>query len=134
MPVRGYTRRRFRRQSLVVINSIKNIHDAQAGISSSITVDNLAKAVTNPSPTVDNDVSHGCIIKAVWISLDVCGLGGSGVLNVFDAYLLKNPGANLTSPAPNSVGSSNEKKFVFKQWRAMIMHAVLRLFVTLLVT
>ncbi len=36
-------------------------------------------------------------------------------------YLIKNPGNNLTVPAPISVGTSNEKKFVFRQWMFMIM-------------
>ncbi len=110
-----------RRGMAPIITSIKNVADLAVGITSTITTVDLAKAVTAPSPTVTTDVSHGCIIKAIWISMDVCGLGGSGVANNFDAYLMKNPGANLTPPGPSSVGSSNEKKFVFKQWRAMIM-------------
>ncbi len=104
-----------------VVNSIKNVADNAFGLSSTNTSVQLAKAVTNPSPTVTTDVSHGCIIKAVWIVIDMCGLAGTGVANNFDAYLMKNPGANLTAPGASSVGSSNEKKFVFKQWRAMIM-------------
>lgn len=104
-----------------VVTSIKNVFNVAFGISSTKVIQRVAKAVTSPSPTVDSDVSHGCIIKAVWINLDVCGLAASGVLNVFDAYLMKNPGDNLTAPSPVSVGTSNEKKFVFRQWRAMIM-------------
>ncbi len=100
------------------------MRNAQFGLSGTKTNTNLAKAVTTPDPTVDLEVAHGCIIKAVWISLDACGLAGSTALNVFDAYLMKNPGANLTAPDPISVGTSNEKKFVFKQWRAMIMSNV----------
>ncbi len=115
----SYGRRNFRPR--VVINSIKNIHDAAFGITGTKNVNNMAKAVTAPSPTVDSDVSHGCIIKAIWISLDVCGLAASGVLNNADIYIGKNPGNNLTLPDPNSVGTSNEKKFIFKQWHAMIM-------------
>ncbi len=53
--------------------------------------------------------------------VDGCGLGGTGVLNNMDFYMFKNPGANLTPPAPISVGTSNEKKFVFKTWHFMIM-------------
>ena len=34
---------------------------------------------------------------------------------------MKNPGTNLSTPEPESVGTSNEKKFVIKQWNAMIM-------------
>ncbi len=118
---RGFGRRRGA-MSLNVINSIKNIHaPAAIGVTSSNSIITLAKAVTSPSPTVTSDVSHGCVIKAIWIAFDVCGLGGTGVVNVADMYIIKNPGANLTVPSPASVGSSNEKKFVFRQWRAMIM-------------
>ncbi len=91
------------------------------GLTSTTQTITFAKAVTSPSPTVTSDVSHGCNIKAIWISLDACGLGGTGVVNNFDAYILKNPGDNLIEPAAIAVGSSNEKKFVFKQWHAMIM-------------
>ncbi len=104
-----------------IVTSIKNVADSAFGISGTTASVILAKAVTAPSPTVTTDVSHGCIIKAIWIVVDMCGLGGTGVLNNFDAYLIKNPGNNLTNPGASSVGSSNEKKFVFKQWRAMIM-------------
>ncbi len=117
---RGFSRKRGA-LSLNVINSIKNVANEAFGITSTITTKNLAKAVTSPSPTSKIDVSHGCIIKAIWISLDVCGIGGSGVLNNHYSYLMKNPGANLTPPSPDSIGGSNEKKFIFKVWNSMIM-------------
>ncbi len=119
----GYRRGSYgRRRSMApIITSIKNVADNAFGLSSTNTEVQLAKAVTAPSPTVTTDVSHGCIIKAMWIVVDICGIAGTGVLNNFDAYLMKNPGDNLTAPNATAVGSSNEKKFVFKQWRAMIM-------------
>ncbi len=116
-----YRRRVFSRGPRPVINSIKNVHTAQFGLSGTIGAENFAKAVTSPSPTVSSDVSHGCIVKAFWLSLDVCGIGGTGVLNVADVYIMKNPGANLSGPNPISQGTSNEKKFIIKTWRAMIM-------------
>ncbi len=120
MPGRYSTRRRnFGPRPIVT--SIKNVFNGAFGITSANSVNNLAKAVTAPSPTVRSDVSHGCMIKAIYLRLSVCGLGGTGVLNNFNAYLMKNPGANLTGPGAASVGSSNEKKFVIKQWSAMIM-------------
>ncbi len=81
----------------------------------------IAKAVTTPDPTVTTDVSHGCLIKAVWVSLDFCGLAGTGVLNVIHVGFFKNPGDNLTLPLARSIGSSNEKKFCFKFWSYMAM-------------
>ncbi len=104
-----------------IVTSIKNQFQNAFGITGTVQGQIFAKAVTTPSPTVASDVAHGCIIKAVWVSLDVCGLSGTGVLNNFNAYMIKNPGNNLTLPAAQSVGTSNEKKFIFKEWSAMIM-------------
>ncbi len=112
---RGFSRMR------PVINSIKNVVTVAVGVTPTIQNVLVAKAVTSPAPGVKDDVSHGCVIKAIWVSLDFCGLGGTGVLNVIDVYLIKSPGDNLTLPLANAVGSSNEKKFVVKQWEYMAM-------------
>ncbi len=104
-----------------VINSIKNAPNSSIGITGTQTGVLIAKAVNTPLPTVSTDVSQGCIIKAIYCIIDGCGLSGTGVLNNADIYLFKDPGGNLTPPNPRSVGTSNEKKFVFKQWHFMIM-------------
>ncbi len=57
----------------------------------------------------------------MWIALDFCGLAATGVLQVTGAYLFKNTGANLTPPSPFAVGTSNEKRWVIKEWSAMTM-------------
>ncbi len=118
MPGRYSTRRRG---MAPIITSIKNQGNFAAALAPTVTTTVLAKAVNTPVPTVATDVSHGCLIKAIWLTIDACGLGGTGVLNNMTAYIFKNPGDNLTEPAPQSVGTSNEKKFVIKMWRAMIM-------------
>ena len=118
MPGRYSTRRR---SGMSMVNSIKNVHGTVFGITSSNSSNDIAKAVNTPSSTVETDVSNGCKIFRMFVSLDVCGLAGTGVLNVADMYIMKNPGDNLTPPLPSSVGTSNEKKFVIKQWNAMIM-------------
>ncbi len=121
MDMPGQRRGSYGRRNLAVVNSIKNVVDNSGGLTGTLTRTNLAKAVTSPSPTVKSDVSHGYIIKAIYVILDVCGLGGTGVLNNYQAFLFKNPGANLTPPTPGSEGASNEKKFVFKTYAGMIM-------------
>ncbi len=106
---------------MLTVNSLKHvIYDVQA-LSTTNTVVDLAKAVNSPSNTVTTDCRHGCTIKAIWISLDFCGLAGSGVQQDTTVMLIKNPGANLTPPGVFAVGSSNEKKFVFKMWSQMTM-------------
>jgi len=107
-----YRRRRGFSGMRPVINSVKNVHNAQFGVSATLVKNTFAKAVNSPVSTVSNDVQRGCIIKAVWVVIDLCGLAGAGVLNVIDAILMKNPGANLTMPSPIGQGNSNEKKFV----------------------
>ncbi len=104
-----------------VINSIKNVFVNAGGTTAANLNITFAKAVTSPSPTVQSDVSHGCLIKAFYLILNGCGLGGTGVLNNMTIYAFKNPGANLTAPLGTSVGTSNEKKFVIRQWQFMIM-------------
>ena len=124
MPARRFTRRRFggfRGFGLRPVNSIKNQVVASGGISGTTGSVVIAKAVQSPSPTVDSDTENGCSIKAIWLSFDVCGLAGTGVLNNANMYFVKNPGDNLTNPSPTAWGTSNEKKFIFKAWSAMIM-------------
>ncbi len=104
-----------------IINSEKHIVDNAVGLTTTNTVTLLAKAVTAPSNTVDTDCHRGGHIKAIWISIDFCGLAATGVLQKTLAYLIKNPGDNLTEPGVFAVGTSNEKKFVFKMWTSMTM-------------
>ncbi len=104
-----------------IINSIKNTVDLTFSTGTTAIGPLLAKAVNTPLSTNSSDVSNGCIIKALWLSFDVCGLAATGVLQRTNLFLMKNPGDNLTAPSPFSVGTSNEKKFVFRQWQFMTM-------------
>ncbi len=106
---------------LVTINSEKHVVDKVEALSTTTTLSLVAKAVTAPSNTVTTDCHRGGQIKAIWVSLDFCGLGASGANNRAIVYLIKNPGDNLTEPAPLATGSSNEKKFIFKMWSQMVM-------------
>ncbi len=106
---------------LLTVNSEKHIVDLDAGTTSTNLDTIIAKAVTAPSNTVVTDCHRGGTIKAIWVSLDFCGFAGSQVPQFTVAYLMKNPGANLTPPGVLAVGSSNEKKFVIKMWAQMTM-------------
>lgn len=81
----------------------------------------IAKAVTAPSNTVATDCHRGGTIKAIWLSIDFCGTAASGARQTTACYIIKNPGDNLTEPGVFAVGTSNEKKFVFKMWSQMTM-------------
>ncbi len=117
--VRNYGRRRSNLGN--IINSEKHIIVNNSGITTTNADILLAKAVTAPSNTVVTDCHRGGLIKAMWFSLSFCGLASTGTTQQTAVNLMKNPGDNLTAPGVFAVGSSNEKKFVFKQWHAMTM-------------
>ncbi len=101
---------------------MKNITYDQGGLTNTKTSVVVAAATDNPDPgTNSKDIHQGSIIKAVWIVMDLCGLAATGVNNVCAAYLMKNPGDNLVPPTPSTEGTSNEKKFIFKEWSGMCM-------------
>ncbi len=106
---------------LATVNSEKHVVNATVAVTTTNSVQLLAKAVTAPSNTISTDCHRGGHIKAIWLSLDVCGLAASGVFQAQAVYLIKNPGDNLTEPGVFAVGTSNEKKFVIKQWTYMTM-------------
>ncbi len=118
MPGKFYGRRR---RMLATVNSEKHVVNWSFGTTQTNTVVLLAKAVTAPSNTISTDCHRGGQIKAIWVSMDFCGLSTSGARQNHACYLMKNPGDNLTPPGTFSVGTSNEKKFVFKQWHQMTM-------------
>ncbi len=106
-----------------IVNSRKNVVSAFTAL----TADTngtlaIATAQDNPTLAVTSDVQFGCKIKAIWVEFwtyatqDV----GEGVTTGLDVYIIKNPGSNLTNPTPGTVGSSNEKKFVFRTWKGLI--------------
>ncbi len=121
MPGRYSGRNTNRRFAMRPIDSMKNVVSTLENLTTATLATTIAKAVDNPANTSQEEVSRGCTIKAIWISLDVCGLAASGALQRTGIYLIKNPGANLTPPGVLTVGTSNEKKFVLKQWYIMTM-------------
>ncbi len=104
-----------------IINSIKNVLDTTALPSTTLQASTIAIAKDTPVTAQANEVQRGCLIKAVWCSFDFCGLAGTGIIQRVGVYIIKNPGNNLTLPGAFTVGSSNEKKFVFRQWQIMTM-------------
>ncbi len=123
MPGNFYGRRRMypQRRSLgTVVNSIKNDHNAVAATTASTNlVVNIANAIDAPTNAVTNSVKRGCIIKALWLEWWYYGLSAGNTNDIVDAYLMKNPGNNLTNPNPGTVGSSNEKSYVFREWKGL---------------
>ncbi len=114
---------RRRNNLATVINSNKNIRNIFSAVpTGSNTIIAIAVAVDSAQNTVTTEVTRGCKIFKVWFELWVSASAESavGVTTGVDAYIMKNPGANLTPANPGSVGSSNEKKQVFKIWKGLV--------------
>lgn len=116
---RGFMRRR--RGIGPIINAIKNSSIVSGSTGTTIVNTIIALASANPASTAATAVENGCKIKAIWLSVDFCGLATSAALQFTGAYLIKNVGNNLTNPSPFAVGTSNEKRYVIKEWSAMTM-------------
>ncbi len=120
--MRFQQRRNFRRSPSTIINSEKNVVNiVAAGTAGTLAVQNLALAVGAADNTVVTQVTRRCKIYKMWVEIWASSSEtvAEGVTTTFDCYIIKNPGANLTVPGPTVVGSSNEKKFVFKQLKGL---------------
>ncbi len=116
-------RRGYRRGNRLggVIDSMKNFVAIDGSLTDTLLTTIIAEAQDTAALAVARDVEKGCKIFRIWYEIDVCGLLGTGVQNNFDGYFFKNQGQNLTPPAANNYGVSNEKRFIFKSMHAMIM-------------
>ncbi len=122
MPYRQRGSYRNRRAfALRPIDSMKNVVELAASTGTTLATATLVSAVDNPATANANEVKRGSSVKAIYLSFDVCGLAATGVRQITNLYLIKNPGSNLVNPGPFTVGTSNEKKFVFKQWSFQTM-------------
>ncbi len=110
-----------RGMALRPVNSMKNVHEIAQSTGTTPISDILAVVKDTPVTSGDSEVLRGCIIKAIYLIFDVYGLAGTGVRQRTHLYLIKNPGNNLTNPTPFAVGTSNEKKFIFRQWAFQTM-------------
>ncbi len=124
MPGRYFGRRRGARSSLgTIVDSNKNsVSLLVAGAAAATVATDLVIAVDAAANTSAKEVTRGCKIKAIWLEFTVRQSAdvAVGISTLFEAYLMKNPGDNLTPPSPSSTGTSNEKKFIFREWKSFL--------------
>lgn len=89
--------------------------DQQAGVvlGSPATFD-IIKTVDAPVLLNTNEVETGSTVNAIYLKVEGYATT-SGALANFYMMIFKNPGANLTFPNANVVGSSDNKKYVIHQ-------------------
>jgi len=112
----------FRRQSMALrpVHRIKHVVDGEG------TVDGTANVVFDLISTVDapvlaqvNQVETGAKVNGIYLRVEVSHTSGAGRPNIYMA-IFKNPGNNLTKPAPNAIGGSDDKRYVIHQEMLMM--------------
>ncbi len=112
--------RSFRRMSqLRPVHSIKHVVDQQLGlVAAAQQTFDLVSTVDAPVLANTNQVETGARVNAIFLKVE-CAATTSGALSNIYMIIMKNPGNNLTVPAPNTIGSRDEKKFVIHQEMTM---------------
>ncbi len=102
------------------INRIKHVVDAQGGsVAGTQTVTTVAIAVETPALATANEVSFGSKINGIYLKVEVTATSGTALSNCYLA-VFKNPGDNLTLPAANAIGVSDNKRFSIHQEMVML--------------
>jgi len=116
----------FRRRgsSIRPVHRIKHVVDSQQGgvLNTQVNL-NLINAVDAPVLTNVNEVETGCAVNGIYLKVEAYATTAGALAN---AYLIvyKNTGGNLTFPNGNSIGASDNKKFVIHQEMVMLEQSV----------
>ncbi len=107
--------------SLRPINRIKHVVDSQfATVAATVVDTNLALATDTPTLAATSSVETGCSVNGIYLNCEAVSTAEAGVLPNIYLMVFKNPGGNLSFPAPNVVGSDDNKKYVIHQEMLML--------------
>ncbi len=115
------------RMALRPINRIKHVSDQSATqAAAAVTTWNLIIAVDAPVLANEEEVVTGATVHGIYLKFEVASNDAQVTGAIPNVYLTvwKNPGNNLTLPAPNAVGSSDNKRFCIHQEMVMIQNVV----------
>ncbi len=94
--------------------------DFQSAIAAGATeTSNLILTSDTPDLATTNEVETGSTVNAIFLVVEVVATSAAALSNVY-MHIMKNPGGNITAPAPNAVGVSDNKRFVIHQEMAML--------------
>jgi len=109
-----------RMSSIRPVNRIKHVVDAEGGLVAGVNSEvDIIDADDSPVLASTSQVLTGSIVNGVYFHVEVSHTSGVGRPNVYLA-VMKNPGNNLVSVNPQSVGSQDQKKFVIHQEMIMM--------------
>ncbi len=115
--------RRFQRgSSLRPVHRIKHVIDGQGGITSGAGT-NLTLILSKDAPVLanTNEVETGSKINGIYLKIEAVRTSAtSDVLGNVYLAVFKNPGGNIANPTINSVGTSDDKRYVIHQEMVML--------------
>ncbi len=103
------------------VHRIKHVIDVQGADAAGTPGDiDLIKSVDAPVLANVTEVETGSKVNGIYLHVEVVNTGVTGVLANAYMFVIKNPGGNITLPAANTVGSSDNKRFVIHQEMVML--------------
>ncbi len=116
--------RRRQGNALRPVHRIKHVVDEQGGIVAGTTLtSDLIKSVDAPVLANTTEVETGSKVNGIYLRVEVYATSSGALSNVYMA-IFKDPGANLISPNPNTVGSNDNKRFVIHQEMVMVQRNI----------
>jgi len=113
----------FRRMSSIrPVQSRKHIVDVATSVVLAVATSVPVIITVDTGPLLGNptDVKNGSTVNAIYLSIEVFATNAySGVPRVYFT-VFKNPGNNLTAPAPNGAGISDNKRYIIHQEMIMV--------------
>ncbi len=99
--------------------------DAQVGIVLNVqnTQDLIRTADAEPLLANVRDVAKGSTVNGIYLKVEVYATTAAALANVYFA-VVKNPGNNLTFPNINTIGGSDNKRYVIHQEMVMVEQKV----------
>ncbi len=111
-----------RMSGLRPINSLKHIVDSNGTVSAgTVSTNDVIVGDSNPDYEVSPaKCKNGSTVHSIYLRVEVIGsVAAGGVDNIYMA-VVKNPGANLNFPALNTLGTSDNRKYVIHQEMTML--------------
>ncbi len=108
------------RMSLRPIHRIKHVVDAEGGLVAG-TQSVISIIDSDDAPVLANtvEVETGSTVNALYAHVEVSHTSGTGRPNIY-FIVFKSPGNNIVTPAANTIGSNDAKKFVIHQEMIMM--------------
>jgi len=109
------------------VNRIKHVVDSSATVAAAaVLTTNVILATDTPTIANTIGVETGAKVHGIYLKVEVSSNEAASAGAIPNVYLavFKNPGGNLSPPAPNAIGANDNKRFVIHQEMILIENSV----------